>query len=198
MFSLNVPLAPAVERLAADLQSNCSGFERVRDRHTLVCKRFGVADVPDRVASDGNEGGGADASPGAPVGRPSPPKPAALAALREDLRPLLAGTDPFPVAVTGIDVFDAPASGSRPVLYLVVESDPLVRVHRRLCAAYGAVEGIEGDNYIPHVTVARGGNPNGGVVADLVGTEFEPIQWRVRALDLYDPEFREVAATIEL
>jgi len=42
MFSLNVPLAPAVDRLAADLQSKLSGFDRVRDRHTLVCKRFGV------------------------------------------------------------------------------------------------------------------------------------------------------------
>ncbi|PAU83762.1 phosphoesterase [Halorubrum salipaludis] len=201
MFSLNVPIAPAVDRLAADLQSKLSGFERVRDRHTLVCKRFGVADVPDRVASDhrdGSGGTGPDASPGSPAAGPSPPKPDALDALRQDLHPLLAGTDPFPVAVTGIDVFDAPASGSGPVLYLAVESDPLIRVHRRLCAAYGAVEGIEGDDYTTHVTVARGGNPEPGVVAGLVDAEFEPIRWRVHALDLYDPEFREVAATIEL
>jgi len=69
MFSLNVPLAPAVDRLAADLQSKLSGFDRVRDRHTLVCKRFGVDDVPDRVASDDRAGGGA------PAGGPSPPSP---------------------------------------------------------------------------------------------------------------------------
>ncbi|WP_123622242.1 2'-5' RNA ligase family protein [Halorubrum sp. CSM-61] len=204
MFSLNVPLAPAVEELAADLQSKCPGFDRVRDRHTLVCKRFGVADVPDRVASEeggaagGGGAGGATAPPGGSAGGPTPPKPEALDALREDLRPLLAGTDPFPVAVTGIDVFDAPASGSGPVLYLVVESDALVRIHRRLCGAYGAIEGIEGDEYVPHVTVARGGNPEPGVVAGLVGAEFEPIRWRVHALDLYDPEYREVAASIEL
>lgn len=98
----------------------------------------------------------------------------------------------------GIDIFDAPASGSAPVLYLVIESDALVRVHRRLCAAYGAIAGIEGDDFVPHITVARGGNPEPGVVADLVGAEFEPIRWRVHALDLYDPEFREVAATIDL
>ena len=194
MFSLNVPIAPAVDRLAADLQSKRSGFERVRDRRTLVCKRFGVEDVSGRVASDES---GADASAGAPGG-PSPPKPDALDALREDLRPLLAGTDPFPVAVTGIDVFDAPASGSGPVLYLTVESDALVRLHRRLCAAYGAIEGIEGDEYVAHVTVARGGDPEPGVVADLVAAEFDPIRWRVHALDLYDPEFREVAASIDL
>ena len=182
MFSLNVPLAPAVERAASDLHSKCSGFDRVRDRHTLVCKRFGVDDVPDRVSG----------------GEPNRSKPDALAALHDDLRPLLAGTDPFSVAVTGVDVFDAPASGSGPVLYLVVESDALVRLHRRLCAAYGVVEGIEGDTYTPHVTVARGGDPEPGVVADLVAADFEPIRWRVHALDLYDPEFREVAASIEL
>jgi hypothetical protein len=193
VFSLNVPLPPAIERAATDLQSKCSGFDRVRDRRTLVCKRFGVEDVPDRVASED-----VDTSPGSPAGGPSPPRPDALGALRDDLHPLLAGTDPFPVAVTGIDVFDAPASGSGPVLYLAVESDALVRVHRRLCAAYGAVEGIEGEDYTPHVTVARGGNPESGVVADLVSAEFEPIRWRVHALDLYDPEYREVAATIEL
>ncbi|WP_128906201.1 2'-5' RNA ligase family protein [Halorubrum amylolyticum] len=198
MFSLNVPLPPAVDRLAADLHPKLSGFERVRDRRTLVCKRFGVEDVPDRVAGDDHGGVGAGASAGPPAGGPSPPKPAALDALRDDLHPLLAGTDPFPVAVTGIDVFDAPASGSGPVLYLAVESDALVRVHRRLCAAYGAVEGIEGEEYVPHVTVARGGDPEPGVVADLVGAEFEPVRWRVHALDLYDPEFREVAASIEL
>jgi hypothetical protein len=192
VFSLNVPLAPAVGDLAADLHPKLSGFDRVRDRHTLVCKRFGVDDVPDRVASDGRAEGGA------PAGGPSPPKPDALDALRDDLHPLLAGTDPFPVAVTGIDAFDAPASGSRPVLYLIVESDALVRVHRRLCAAYGAIEGIEGDDFVPHVTLARGGNPGPGVVADLVTADFEPIRWRVHALDLYDPEFREVAATIDL
>lgn len=194
MFSLNVPLPPAVGGLAADLHPKLSGFDRVRDRHTLVCKRLGVDDVPDRVASavrPGPEDVGSAAEP-------SPPKPDALAALREDLRPLLSGTDPFDVAVTGIDVFDAPASGSRPVAYLAVESDALVRLHRRLCAAYGAIDGIEGDDYVPHVTLARGGNPEPGVVADLVSAEVDPIRWRVHALDLYDPEFREVAATIDL
>ena len=189
MFSLNVPVPPVVDRLAADLHPKLSGFDRVRDRHTLVCKRLGVEDVPDRVA------GGDAVSEG--VG-PSPPKPDALAALREDLRPLLSGTDPFDVAVTGIDVFDAPASGSRPVVFLAVESDGLGRLHHRLCAAYGAVEGIEGDDFAPHVTLARGGNPPLGVAADLVSAEIEPIRWRVHAMEVYDPEFREVAASIDL
>jgi len=194
VFSLNVPLPPAIGDLAVDLHPKLSGFDRVRDRHTLVCKRLGVDDVPDRAASAARTG---PEDVGSAAG-PSPPKPGALAALREDLRPLLSGTDPFDVAVTGIDVFDAPASGSRPVVYLAVESDALIRIHHRLCAAYGAIEGIEGDEFVPHITLARGGNPAPGVAADLVGAAVDPIRWRVHALDLYDPEFREVAATIEL
>ena len=193
MFSLNVPLPPAVDRLAADLQPKLSGFDRVRDRHTLVCKRLGVEDVPDRARGHAPS---EDARPEGAGLRAS--KDDALAALRDDLRPLLSGTDPFDVAVTGIDVFDAPASGSRPVVYFAVESDALVRLHRRLCAAYGAIEGIEADDFVPHVTLARGGNPEPGVIADLVSAEVDPIRWRVHAIEVYDPEFREVTASIDL
>jgi len=191
VFSLNVPLPPVIADLAADLHPKISGFDRVRDRHTLVCKRLGVEDVPDRIDGNGS-------NCGREGGAPSPPKSDALAALRDDLRPLLSGTDPFDVAVTDIDVFDAPVSGSRPVVYLAVESEELARLHHRLCAVYGAIEGIEGDDFVPHVTLARGGNPDPGVVADLVTTDFEAIRWRVHAIEVYDPEFREVAATIDL
>ena len=187
MFSLNVPLAPAVDRLADDLHPKLSGFDRVRERRTLVCKRFGVADVRD------GEPEGADEAD-----RDVPSRQAALDRLRVRLRRPLAGTDPFEVAVTGIDVFDAPRSGSRPVVYLAVESDGLVHLHRRLCAAFGAIEGIEGEEYVPHVTLARGGNPEPGAVADLVAAEFDPIRWRVHALDVWDPEYREVAASVDL
>ncbi|RLM68214.1 2'-5' RNA ligase family protein [Halorubrum sp. Atlit-8R] len=191
MFSLNVPLPPGVDRLAADLHPKLKGFDTVRERRTLVCKRFGVADVRDGER-DASEGGGRERS------RETPPREEALDRLRERLRRPLAGVDPFEVAVTGIDVFDAPRSGSRPVVYLTVESDGLDRLHRRLCAAFGPVEGIEGDDYVPHVTLARGGNPEPGAVADLVDAAFDPIRWRVHALDVWDPEFREVAASVEL
>ncbi len=40
MYSLNVPVPPAVERLAAELHPQLVPFDRIRDRHTLVCKRF--------------------------------------------------------------------------------------------------------------------------------------------------------------
>ena len=182
MFSLNVPLAPAVERLAADLHPKLRGFETVRERRTLVCKRFGVADV--------SESGERGAEP--------PRRSDALDRLRGRLGRPLGRTAPFEVAVTGVDVFDAPASGSAPVVYLVVESQGLVRLHERLCDAFGAVEGIEGDDYVPHVTLARGGNPEPGAVASLVDAAFDPVRWRVHALDVWDPAFREVAATVDL
>ena len=191
MFSLNVPLPPAVDRLAADLHPKLSGFDRVRDRHTLVCKRFGVDDV----RGGGRDGGEGDGRGGE---QDAPPREEALERLRERLRGPLAGADPFEVAATGVGVFDAPRSGSRPVVYLTIESDELIRLHRRLCSSFGAVEGIEGDEYVPHVTLARGGNPEPGAVADLVDAEFDQIRWRVHALDVWDPEYREVAASVEL
>ena len=40
MYSLNVPVPSTVERLAADLHPQLLALDRVRERHTLVCKRF--------------------------------------------------------------------------------------------------------------------------------------------------------------
>ena len=183
MFSLNVPLPPRVSRLAGGLRPALTGFDRVRERHTLVCKRFGADDVRD----------GSENAP--------PARTDALDRLRADLRRPLAGTAPFEVAVTGIDAFESPSAGSAPVVYLAVESDGLVRLHRRLCAISGAVERIEGDDYVPHVTLARGDERDTGVdetLNRLRGVSVEPIRWRVHALDWYDPAAREVAATTEL
>lgn len=194
MFSLNVPLPPAVERVAADLHPKLTGFDRLRERQTLVCKRFGVEDV----RSEENEGAGREGGDGRRGDRDVPPRQEAVDRLRERLRRPLAGTDPFEVAVTGVDTFDAPRSGSRPVVYLTVESDELIRLHRRLCATFGAIEGIEGDGYVPHITLARGGNPEPGAVAGLVAAEVDPVRWRVHALDVWDPEYREVAASVGL
>ena len=183
VFSLNVPILPAIGRLADDLHPKLSGFDRVRDRHTLVCKRFGVDDV----------------GAGEPD-RPRPPKSEAVETLRRDLRGLLSGTVPFEVAVTGIDAFETPASGTGPVVYFVVESDELIRLHQRLCAAYDAIGGIEGDDYVPHITLARGesSETTAEAVDRIRSVDIEPIRWRVHALDLYDPEFREVVATIDI
>lgn len=177
MYSLNVPVPGTVERVANDLYPELTAFDRIRERHSLVCKRFG-----DDV--------------GSPRAREPGGRERVVAELRQELRPLLAGTDPFGVRVTGLDFFDPAITGPSPVLYLAVESPGLRQVHNRLCSAFGTIEGFEGDGYVPHITLARGGS-----TADaerLCELELDPIEWEVDSLDLYDPEFREPAASIAL
>lgn len=190
MFSLNVPLPSAVDRLADRLHPQLARFDRIRERHSLVCKRIGVD-----VLADPN--------------RP-PNKDAAIAELRAELRPLVRGTGPFQVEITGIDAFEEPTAGPGPVVYLVVESEPLVRLHWRLVRAFGAIEELEGDAYVPHVTLARGlegRQRNGQQNSTPLDEELEllraaageiDVQWRVDELDLWDPEFRESAGRIRL
>ncbi|ELZ95247.1 hypothetical protein C440_09222 [Haloferax mucosum ATCC BAA-1512] len=163
MYSLNVPVPGRVARLASDLFPYLASFDRVRDRHTLVCKRF-EADDFDR--------------------------------LRERLRQTLVGQPAFDARVTGIDFFEQPPRGSAPVVYLEVESPGLVALHDRLVDEFGAIDGLEGDDYTPHVTLARG-----GTVADaraVAGRDIEPVTWTVSQIDLYDSSFHESAASISL
>jgi hypothetical protein len=183
VFSVNVPLPPAVGRIANDLHPKLAGFDRVRERHTLACKRVDADDVVDPDAEDGH----------------GPDRARGLERLRESLHPVLAGIDPFDAAITGIDAFEAPTAGPGPVVHLTVESGPLVRLHRRLCTVFDPVAGIEGDAYVPHVTLARGGEPvDDAVLGALVDVDIDPIVWRVDALDLYDAAVREVAGRIDL
>ncbi|AUX10881.1 phosphoesterase [Halalkaliarchaeum desulfuricum] len=198
MFSLNVPLPSAVDRLAERLRPELDRFDRIRERRTLVCKRLGVD-----VLSDPH--------------RP-PEKDAALSELRSELRPLVRGTGPFRVEITGIDAFPKPTAGPGPVVYLAVESEPLIRLHWRLVRAFGGVEGIEGDAYVPHVTLARGiengsngFSPGSNEFARHGGPDVERelerlrsaageihVEWQVDELELWDPEFREAAGRIRL
>lgn len=210
MFSLNVPLPPAVDRLADRLEPELHRFDRVRERHTLVCKRLGV-----NVLSNP---------------RRPPQKETALSEVRSELRPLVRETGPFQVEITGIDAFEQPTTGPGPVVYLVVESEPLVRLHWRLARAFGAVEGIEGDAYVPHVTLARGWSSGSSLEAGSgveagsgwkadsgeetndLETELDrlraaagrgtdnriEITWTIDELDLWDPEFRESAGRIRI
>lgn len=163
MYSLNVPVSGQVSRLASDLFPYLASFERIRDRHTLVCKRFEESNIHH---------------------------------LQEKLRHALRGAPAFEVQVTGIDYFPSPPVGSAPVVYLTVESPGLVDLHSRLVDESGAIDGLEDDDYVPHITLARSGS-----IADaqaLVGHEFEPITWTVSRLELYDPEYREPVTSITL
>ena len=94
MYSVNVPVPWAVQRLAASLEPDLTEFASIRDRHTLVVKRLDGRDLDD------------------------------LHRIRERLRPALRGVAPFEVRVTGVDAFENPPLGDAPVVYLAVEAVP--------------------------------------------------------------------------
>lgn len=166
MYSLNVPVPGRVARLAADLRPALTGFDRLRDDLTLVVKRLGS------------------------------PEPHEIPHVNERVRAALAGLPPFEVQVTGLDRFDAPARGAGPVVYLAVASPGLVDAHRRLVDAFQAAEGIEGDDYVPHVTLARGGDP---ALADrLCAREVDPVTWTVTELVFWDHGHGGRAGSIRL
>lgn len=194
MYSVNVPVPWAVERRAAALEPELGPFESIRDRHTLVVKRLDGRDLDD------------------------------LHRIRERLRPALRGVAPFDLRVTGIDAFDDPPLGTGPVVYLAVEAvgdadrdgaagsdasgeptgsagDPLEAVHDRLVREFGAVSGLEGADYVPHITLARGwtgrGDPS-GTVDRLRERDVDPIRWTVDELGIWTREYKEIAARVPL
>ena len=128
MYSLNAPVPAPVARLAGDLAGDLpSAQPRERGEHTLLVKRLGQ---------------GRDET---------------VDHLVSGAREALAGAAPVEARVTGVDCFADPVTGTGPVVYLAVESPGLVALHRDLCEAFEPVPHLEGDAYVPHVTVARGG-----------------------------------------
>lgn len=168
MYSLNAPVPGEVERLAEELFPTLTAFERIRERHALLVKRLGEVEAA-RVGPD---------------------------RLAERLRPVLSGTPAFEARISEIDYFADPPLGSGPVVYLAVESPGLRRLHRRLVEAFGAVDDLEGESYVLHVTLARGGSVD--AAARLADTEIEPITWTVSELLLWNQEYREVVRRISL
>jgi 2'-5' RNA ligase len=166
VYSLNVPVPGAVERLAEEFRPALLGFETIRERHTLLCKRLG------------------DAPPGG------------VPRLREQVRTALAGAPAFEARVSQIGVFEHPPLGEGPVVYLAVESPGLRRIHRRLLDEFPAVEEFEGDDYVPHVTLARGGDV--AAARRFAEREIEPVMWTVNRLVLWDANYEEEVATFSL
>ncbi|QZP36308.1 2'-5' RNA ligase family protein [Halobaculum magnesiiphilum] len=186
MYSVNVPVPWPVRRLAASLEPDLTEFASIRDRHTLVVKRLDGRGLND------------------------------LHRIRERLRPALRGVAPFEVRVTGVDAFEDPPLGEAPVVYLAVEAvgsgdsdgdggspatDPLRTLHERLVREFGAVEGLEEADYVPHVTLARGyegpGDP-GEAVARLRDRDLDDVRWTVDELGVWTREYKEIAARVPL
>ena len=167
MYSLNVPLPSAATALAGRLAADLpQARARPRGEHTLVAKRLGGGDH------------------------------AAYARLEARAREAVQGTAPFDVALTGIEQFETAATGPSPVVYLAVESPGLVALHERLCRAFDPVDGIEGDAYAPHVTIARGGDP--AAASRLVDREIDPVEWTVEELVTFDAERGQPVSRLSL
>lgn len=116
--------------------------------------------------------------------------------LTAQLREYLAGQPAFEARVTGIDYFAEATSGPSPVVYLTVESPELRRVHERLLDQFSAVAGMEGEEYTPHVTIARGGDRD---AADrLADRSIESITWTVSRLTVRDARRGEPASSVSL
>lgn len=112
--------------------------------------------------------------------------------LARRVREAAAGTQPFEARVTGVDAFVEPTTGRGPVAYLRVESPPLVRLHRRLCDRFGTVADLEGDAYVPHVTIARGGDAD-----SLVGRDVD-VAWTVDSLVVWAADYGEPTERLSL
>ncbi|MFB6267711.1 MAG: 2'-5' RNA ligase family protein [Halodesulfurarchaeum sp.] len=168
MYSLNVPLPESVRDLADDLRPSLSGFESVRESRdrTLLLKRL--------PATDRRE----------------------LLDVEAVARDALADADPVEARIDGLDAFWDPPFGRGPVVYLAVESPGLQDLHRRLVDALGAEPDVEGDDYIPHVTLARGGDPS--AVRGLLGREVASPCFTVDTLSVYDTDAHERLGSLSL
>lgn len=113
--------------------------------------------------------------------------------LAERVRTVLAGTAPFEVRVAGVGIFPDPPVGRGPVAYLSIESPRLVELHHELGSVFDPLEGIEGDDYVPHVTIARGGDAD-----RLADRSIDAVSWRVESLSLWSATFDEVVERISL
>jgi len=165
VFSLNVPVPGSVARLASELYPQLVVFDTQREQFTLVVKRFDETTL----------------AAGSPDHQ--------LSTLRKQLPTVVAGTPAFETQVDAIDYFPEPTRGTGPVVYLAVDSPGIQQLHETLADTYGAIDGLEGDDYVPHITLARGGST--GDADRLASQSIEPVSWTVSELLLWDSRYRE-------
>ncbi|APX97382.1 2'-5' RNA ligase family protein [Natronorubrum daqingense] len=107
-----------------------------------------------------------------------------VAQLQHRAHRALEGTPAVEARITGIEYFAEPPLGSAPVVYFAVESPGLESIHANLAETFDPVDDLEGDDYVPHVTLARGGDLE--TAKRLAGREIEPIRWTVSELEFWD------------
>ena len=174
-YGLNVVVPNSVRRVAAELEPELAPFDHIRDRHTLLLKRFAEERSHHR--------------------------------LRAQVADALTDAGPVQARITGIDAFHDPPAGSSPVVYLTVDSPGLEAIHRRLVDEFGGVAGLEGDNYTPHVTLARDlpadtetaiGTTTADPVAALRARDVPTVEWTVDELGLWSKRYREFVTRLSL
>ncbi len=116
--------------------------------------------------------------------------------LAERVRRVLSGAPAVEARIDGIDVFENPPKGSAPVVYLAVESPGLHRLHERLCEVFDPIPVLEGDDYVPHVTLARDADVE--TARRLAERSVDPVTWTVSELQFWDATDREVVRRFSL
>ncbi len=119
-----------------------------------------------------------------------------VAQLQQRAHRALEGAPAVEARVTGIDYFADPPLGKAPVVYLAVESPGLEAIHADLVDAFGEVDGLEAADYVPHVTLARGGDLEDA--RRLAQREIEPIRWTVSELEFFDGSYRLPVSRVSL
>jgi 2'-5' RNA ligase len=166
VFSVNVPVPGRVRRVASDLHRHLVAFEHRPDDHTLLVKRLEASTPSERHRVERR--------------------------VREALR----GLAPFDVHVTGVDYFEQATSGTSPVVYLTVDSPGLREAHERLVSELGAFDGLGGEDYVPHITIARDGPFD--AAERVAGVDVDPVTWTVDRLEFYDAHLEAPAGEIRL
>jgi 2'-5' RNA ligase len=166
VYSLNVPVPGRVRRLASDLHPHLVAFSQSPSDHTLLAKRLDASTPSERHR------------------------------VQRQVRDALRELPPFAVRITGIDYFENPTSGTSPVVYLAVDSPGLHEAHDRLVDELGSMSGLGGDDYVPHVTLARDGPLDAARAA--TGIDVDPVEWTVERLEFYDAHLEEPAGEIRL
>ena len=114
--------------------------------------------------------------------------------VKSEIRFLLENVEPFGIEIGNLERFDVAERGSSPVLYLEVKSPEVKALHENLVDVFGSVEGIEGENYIPHITIARGGS---GDYIEFSGLSCDT-GWIVEMLEFWDRGERKKRSKIIL
>ncbi|TYT63981.1 2'-5' RNA ligase family protein [Natrialba swarupiae] len=119
-----------------------------------------------------------------------------VAQLQHRAHRALEGTPAVEARIAGIDYFSDPPLGSAPVVYLAVESPGLEAIHADLVDVFETVDGLEGPEYVPHVTLARGGEES--AARRLADREIEPISWTVTELEFWDGTYKLPVSRVSL